>query len=173
MEANSMKEALRQWKLHSAQQRQAAGISTDYDGYTRHSDVRLRGVPDLPRVHDKLNIRWALRLKRALAGESSSSLKSGLWCDLSQNTHRGSGETVGFGGTLCTSSLMYSFEQDVVLDGVDTMMLQGWPRDMASSAEFTNAGKKELAGEGYHLACFALVAYGVYLNPYATWWKTS
>ncbi len=80
---------------------------------------------------------------------------------------RGHGdETEGLGGTICRSSLWHSLEQDIVIDGVDALTLQGWPSSCAMHAGFSDAEKKEMAGEGCHLGCFALFATAFYLNPY-------
>ncbi len=119
-----------------------------------------------------LNINWALRLS-ATRGTllSSRELKKGVWQDLSQNLSRGRGLAEGLGGTLTKGSLWYSFDKDCVLDGCDALLLQGWPFDVAEDFAWSDAEKRELAGEGYHLGCFALVSVGFYLNPYGPWWK--
>ncbi len=146
-------------------------MSTGYQGYTTRPEVKLVGVPQLPRHLDKLNLVWGIRLKGRLPNESSADLKRGLWCDVSQNVHRGS--QLGLGGTLTTSTLMYSFERDCVLDGEDHMRLQGWPIALAASDDFSSAEKKELAGEGYNLACLAVACTGCYFNPYGSWWGSA
>jgi hypothetical protein len=161
------------WKKQSTAIRTAHNISLDNTGYTSLPGLKLTGVPKTQRARDILNINWALRLK-ATAGTpmSSAQLKSGFWKDLSQSLDWGQGLASGLGGTLCTGNLWYSFEQDAVVDGYDCLRLQGWPYAFCESTSLSNAEKKELAGEGYHLACFATVATGMYLCPFMPWWKS-
>ncbi len=156
--------------MHSAKLRQDCGVSTDYSGYTSRPELKLHGVPNLDSAYDKLNVKWALRLADKLPSDTSDDLKRDLWSDLSQNPHRGAKFS---GGTICTSSVMYSFEKDCVLDGEDCWRLQGWPADFATSPEFSSAEKKSLAAEGFHLPSIAVIFAAVYFNPYASWWKTT
>jgi hypothetical protein len=164
--------SLRSWKKESTAIRTQNDISLDYKGYTDLPGVRLVGVPKTQRAADILNICWALRLKSTKGtAMSSSKMKQGFWQDLSQSLTFGQGLAAGLGGTLCTGNLWYSFEKDTVVDGYDCLALQGWPQAFCANDTLSNSEKKELAGEGYHLACFATVATGMYLCPFMPWWK--
>jgi hypothetical protein len=166
---NEMAETAREWRAHSARTRQKHTLSAGFAGYSTRPEVKLHGVPNNPRLVDKLDIVWGMELKRHPAEVTSAQVKAGLFCDLSQNVHRSTGKLNGC--TLCTSSCIYSFEKDCVLDGEDAMLLQGWPLDVAASDELSSAEKQELAGEGFHLPSFALVASAFYMNPWGSWWK--
>jgi hypothetical protein len=165
---NETKASLLAWRKHSADQRERCVISSDFSGWTSRPGIKLTGVPTLPRALDRLNIMWATRLNEMKVGDTSERLRRDLWVDLSQNPHRGS--AAGTPGTLCASSLIYSFEHDCTLDGEDALLLQGWSSEFAGSSEFSTSEKREMAGEGYHIPSFAIVCLSFYLNPYGGWW---
>jgi len=162
----------RRWKSHSASTKNIAGLAQDTKPYTSRPDIKLLGVPEVPRVRDMIDVHWSLRLQATKGTAwSSKKLRQGLWLDLSQNVHWGRSATQGLGGTLCKGSCWYSYEQDCVLDGIDHMLLQGWPTETANDPSLSDAERKEIAGEGYHLGSFATCVMGFFLNPYAPWWR--
>ncbi len=103
----------------------ACGQFLWFSGWTDRPDVSLIGVPGNPRVMDRLNITWATRMKTLKASDTSEKLRRNVWCDISQNPHRGT--MSGSPGTLCVGSMPYSFEKDCTLDGEDALALQGFP----------------------------------------------
>ncbi len=165
------------WKSDGASARTNIGISSGFTGYTSRPDVRLIGVPALPRLHEALNLAWAkqmLVIANPLA--TTSDLQKNFWFDVSQGVGRkltSSLTTFGRPGTLCNGGLWFSFEEGVVLDGEDFLRLQGWPRAIYLDETFTSSEKRELGSEGFHLGCFASVLYGFYINKCAPWWHSA
>lgn len=68
-------------------------------------------------------------------------------------------------GTHCTSGCWYSFQQDTTIDGHDCMRLQGWPCSLAEGTSANASDLKEIASEGYMLACMASVMLACVRNP--------
>ena len=163
------KASLKEWNLYAARARKKAGLSTTYNGYTTRADICLGGVPDLDRCRELLDLTWGVRIQEFSDRPDISSrvLKKDLFVDLSQNprsVRSCSGET------LCTTGCWYSFEQDEVLDGCDTLCLQGMPAEVSFSPDLSQAEKRELAGESFHFACYTSVATAFWLNPWGGWW---
>lgn len=166
--AYSTLDAGRERKKYAALVRRQVGISSGYDGWTSRPDLLLTGVPKLPRCYDGLNLRWALQVKhKATPGTTSAELRANLWHDLSQNMRGVSTRTRP--GTHCTSGCWYSYQHDTIIDGSDCMRLQGWAKEKANTREHTPSGLKDLASEGYMLACMSTVMLAVTQNPFAPW----
>jgi hypothetical protein len=90
--------------------------------------------------------------------------------DISQQISRTAG-TSGNPGVLTTSSMWYSFEEDVVLDGQDMMAIQGFPDTVSTDSSFSNFDRRHFAGEAFHLPSFGTVVWAWFLNPWGPWWK--
>jgi hypothetical protein len=161
----------KEWRKHMNSIRNTYELSTEYEGYTKKPDIRLCGVPRIPRVLGAIDTFWGIKAKLANKGGKvvgNHQLKEGLWLDVSQQVHR---LHSGRPGVLCTGALWYTFEFDCVLDGQDALALQGFPEFVASSDLFSSSEKRRLAGEAYHLGSFAAVAFAWYCNPWGQFWK--
>ena len=137
--------------------------------------MTLVGVPDHPRFGDAVDVFWALKLNQAVKsgqGVSSAELRKDLWLDVSQQISRTATHN-GLLGVLTTSSLFYSYERDCVLDGEDTLCIQGFPKAVSMDDELSNHEKQHLAGEAFHLGTVGSVIYAAYLNPWGPWWSGS
>jgi hypothetical protein len=164
-------DAQKKWRARAGELKAKCGLPADYKGFTTRSDIRLSGVPRGARYLDAIDTMFGSVLKsKAQHGQvpTSKEVRSGLWLDISQNVDR-----VGPGkqGSLCTGSIWYSFEHDMVLDGCDHLALQGHPSSLKNDPALSTTEKRFLAGESYHLPSFGTLAYAAYLNPYASWWK--
>jgi hypothetical protein len=164
------REGMKQWRMNSNTLKQKHGLN-EYTGYTKRPEVKLSGVPQVPRLLDALDTFWGVRVmdaKDRMPPPTSAQLKKNLWLDLSQQIHR---LHSGKPGVLCTGALWYNFEADVVLDGQDALSLQGFPDVVSKDVDLSASEKRRLAGESYHLGTFASVAFAVYLCPWGAWWK--
>ncbi len=74
--------------------------------------------------------------------------------------------------TLCRTSLVFSFEDNFVLDGGDHLAALGFPSALAYSSKLADSEKRNLSGEAFALPCAGTVLYAVFLNKFATWWHT-
>lgn len=157
------------WQSDSVAMRSSLKISSGYNSWTRAGaipGVQCLGVPRHPRFLDVLDCAWAARLRK-IGGAGLEACRKGWFVNLSQGVCRrpwGPGTR-----TLCTSSLVYSYEMDRVLRGDDAMRLQGWPRHKLH--KFSSHTLRDLAGEAFALPTMACVMYCLYLNPMAPWWK--
>lgn len=66
---------------------------------------------------------------------------------------------------------MYSFKHDSVLSGLAHMRGMGFPSDACPSDEFTERQLRNLAGDAYSVPIISLMLHGLYINPWAPWWK--
>ncbi len=155
-------------------------VSSSFAGCTSRPEVKLRGVPDVSRVYDYLNLTWATRLAQFASDPTRTSvqLKADMWIDVSQcvsDDRRGTKEGASFGkpGVLFTSGLWYNCAEDVFLDGEDLLRLQGWPHSITADSVFSSCEKRELAAEGFNLGCFRAVFYAFFVNPPGPWWGDS
>ena len=166
--ASQAEDMQRKWRSYAVTSRNKSGVSSSFNGWTSRPDVMLHAVPRHERVLELLDLRWAQALQRAPDGSTSKQVRKNLWCDISQNP-RGA-EFRGSPGTQCTSSSWYSFEKDVVLDGEDQLLLQGWSSQIAAGPDMNNFDKKDLAAEGFTLPCMATCLWAFYHNPWGEWW---
>lgn len=155
------------WRGESAATRARLGISSGWCGWTGLEGISCHGIArSNERALDVLDCAWAWRLKRLGGTADVVEARKGFFADTSQSVARMPWSTCV--KTLCQSSCIYSFELDRVLDGQDTMMLQGWSRNGLSS--FGSDLLRHLSGEGYTLPCAAVVLYSYWLNASAPWW---
>ena len=68
--------------------------------------------------------------------------------------------------------MWYSYEEDVLLDGQDHMLLQGYSLQQSTTDVISNH-EKILAGEGFNMSSIVLATYCYYLNPYVGWWAVA
>ncbi len=165
------RDATRGWRVRGNNMKQKCEVTAEYTGYTTRPELKLSGVSQHPRHYDALNALWGMKCNAHAAGgriPTSKQVKEGLWIDLSQNLDRAAS---GNKSALCTSSAWYSYQHDFVLDGNDALSIQGHPEVLVQDPLLTSSQKKTLAGESFHLACFGVLMFATYLNPWAEWWK--
>ena len=132
----------------------------------------MRGVPKSDRCRAIVDLAWAARLqeaRRAADQRPTPELAKGWWCNPSQSLKR-----APWGkhpGTLLQGSCMYAYELDVALSGYDSLLVHGFPSDVAPRNRFSERDLKSLAGESFFLPCITSVVYAYFLNPGAPWWR--
>ena len=92
-----------------------------------------------------------------------------MWNNLGQDIGR---ITYGKPGTLTSTCLWFSYEKDVALDGVDHMLLQGFPAHLYPEGLMSSSVLKKAAGEAYSAPEIAKFVYAYFLNEHAPWWKS-
>jgi len=153
------------WRHHSAQIRARYDLPKASASWTGRPGVSLRGVPDLPRVHDLLNACFSIQ-RVQMPQATTAELTKNLWVDYSQAVQRMPWSR-GL-RTACTSSMFYSFEQDVSTSGFDMMRLLGWPRKRVVGRD---RDFRLLAGESYSLPWLTVLHGVLFTNPFGPWWK--
>ena len=136
------------WEHMSSQAKTKLQVPKVVRGWTSKPHIKLRGVPRSQRMIDIINTAWEVKLQQSPVELLEQDMSTDFWCDLSQCISRSPWFT-GTLRTLTTSSIIYSFERDLVLTGSDHMRLQGWPdRFLRGTPE---SDLQQLAGEGTSL----------------------
>ena len=146
-------------------------IGRDTQAWTSRADVQLKGVPNVPRILDLLNVCWSLRLqkrsKEKTARTTTEDLRRDLWVDLSQGVAR---KPLKMKPHLFrTSTINYSYEKDQALSGKEHMMLMGWPGHVLTG--FDDHLLRTLAGECYSMPIATALDFIMYCNPWGEWWQ--
>ena len=150
--------------------RESLGVPAAWTAWT--SKATVRGVPKSDRCRAIVDLAWAARLqeaRRAADQRPTPELAKGWWCNPSQSLKR-----APWGkhpGTLLQGSCMYSYELDVAFSGYDSLLVHGFPSDVAPRNRFSERDLKSLAGESFFLPCITSVVYAYFLNPGAPWWR--
>jgi hypothetical protein len=167
--------AFKKWMLHTTQVRSEMNIPRHYKPWSA-SRPELQAHPNLgERAIDVIDVAWADRLqqqsRRKVGSTTEAALAMGYFANVSQAVqrhpffHRGA-------GTLCKSSLLYSFEGQFVLTGGDHLAALGFPNRVAYGSTLEDSEKRNMAGEAFALPCAASVLCGIFLNSHATWWRS-
>ena len=164
--------AYREWEKHSVEVRSKHRVSAGAKPWTQRAGVQLLGVPCLPRVHDVLDCVWGVALKQAKPAVTVSTLRKGLWVDLSQDilrqplTERKRARMPA----MCTGSVFYNYEVHRIMSGKVHLLALGHPNTRMSQ-EFKECHLRRLAGEGFSIPCAAVVSFVMFSNPYGSWWR--
>jgi len=165
--------SLPKWKTHSAAMRAKHQIPASATPWTRRGGVQLTGCPSTARVRDLLDVIWAAAMKQSPRFTTSTTLRKGLWSDISQDIERQpmtlAKREKGM-PVFTTSSVMYSFEFDMTLSGTDHLVLLGHPPARMSRAAFSESQMRNLAGEGYSIPCASIITFLLFANPHGQWW---
>ena len=70
---------------------------------------------------------------------------------------------------LTQNTILYSFDEDYCLSGLQNLRLQGLPSSM-KIAGIPDEGLRSLAGEGFCLPCFDSALFAMFLTPGGPWW---
>ena len=77
--------------------------------------------------------------------------------------------------SLCSSTIVYMFEHNILLPGYGHLRLQGDPHGQLPpqgiGGIFSDSEVGDLAGGAFNSACAGTVLYSLYLNPYGSWWN--
>ena len=161
------------WEKHVANVRSANRIPKSANPWTSRRGIQLRGVPATLRVRQSLDTVWAVAMAQANHKIPAEKLRENLWVDLSQDIVRmpltPAKRSRGF-PVITTSSIIYSFQEDVTLSGRSNFLLLGHPPSRTSRQAFSEAKLRDLAGEGFSVPYCALISFIMYSNPHGPWW---
>ena len=132
------------WPLHSVNLRDSLKVSAHAAPWTDFPKVKMQGLSE--RQKDLLNCGM-LATKKKFPRLPISILRKGLWCDVSQGHSR----KPWFDklATLCTSTVLYSYEKDATMSGHGHLLLVGHSPQCAPASKFSEAECRDLAGESY------------------------
>jgi hypothetical protein len=143
-------------------------LSSTFSAWTKAKSTKLRGLPNLERIRDCLDVCYGEQLQTLASGTTRGDLVKNLWANASQGVQRRPWSRDK--GTLTCGSLWYSFETDSTLDGTDFLRIHGHPALM-STGGITERDLKDLGGEGFSVPIVTLIASAVYFLPWADWWQ--
>ena len=148
------------WKMESLTLRDKLKVSPSFSPWTGRPGFKGLGVSKTQRVLDLMDVVTATVLSRDLARKPVEVTMEGVILDISQS-HARRTLTSRFGVAPCltTSSLLYSFDHDIVLAPQEHMFLQGHPKDISLPDDMGQRSVKwlrALAGEGMALPCLGL-----------------
>ena len=156
------------WQMHSADVRGTLQLPATATPYTGKSEISFGGHTMNQRQRDLLDCAFAARRSDMPDTSTSTELRAGLWCDISQAVQR---RPWGLRPpSICRNTCLYSYEHDVVLTGYAHMLLLGWPRGFAGREEFTSTELRDLSGEAVSIPITSIILQAYWCNPWAPWW---
>jgi hypothetical protein len=125
-------------------------------------EKKCSGVSMTPRVRELINIAWASR-------PAADRDVTDFFADVSQDVAR---QPWGPLRCLTSTAIMYSYENDRVLDTFDIMAAQGLPvcADEFALAKLSTPELRDLCGEAMFVPSVASVLLAFYLLP-GPWWE--
>lgn len=169
---DSSKASIAKWKQHSAKLRAENSLPPlGRRGAAPWTSSCPKGsLPPVPRILDLLDIGFLLARHSHDGSASRDDIARGLWADISQGCNLKPFQE-GRMGTLATSSLMYSYEHNVILSAADSMSVLGWPRSFGC-ASAPEATMRNLIGESVSVPVWTQLIFAYYQNPWAPWWPS-
>jgi len=158
------------WRAHSSQVRTTYGLSKKTAPWSARASTRLRGVPELPRVRDLVDVLFGIRQKKLGPLATTREVTHELFADLSVSVARVPMK-IGSPHTFRKNSFCYSYEHDCVLSGSAQLQCMGWPR--SEIASLPDSELRALSGEVYSLPIASMFHFALFCNPYAPWWGES
>ena len=142
-------------------------MAIDSCPWTRRAGVQCRGIPQVERYADCLNVGFqTAHLARPDA--EVKDLVQDLWVDPSQNVGRlPCGHQLW---TLTKNTVLYNYGKDCTLSGHGHLCLMGWPKHFGPKELFSDGECRQLAGESYSAPICLLIMDVMYTNPYGPWW---
>lgn len=144
-------------------------VSPSYSPWTSRPEFLAKGLNVTPRVKDLIDIIviQEMKAKDLPASEIGESLTE-MFLDVSQSLSRNAHTQKGTNKCLTTATQNYSFKQDRVVLGLESLVFQGYPRgELKVPNHFSNQHLKELAGEGMCLPCLATVMWSLFVHVLA------
>ena len=154
----------KKWKVHSKDMRAKVKLAETLNPWSAKTQVV--GAAALPRARDNLDVCY-WKLRSCMPGMSADMVERDSWCHVSQSVERLPCK-MGMMPCLVANSLMYSYQENVVLSGIAHMRVIGWEED--DCAQLTDAEGRDLAGNAFSIPNATLVSACCVANPYAPWW---
>ncbi len=133
--------------------------------------AQFRGLPSSPRMRELCNVAFGAQLKAQPDQSAALSADPNLYVDASQCVLRKLwGEDLH---CLTSSSVLYSFGSDKVLDSYELLALCGCPAEQGMLAALSYQEVIALVGQSMSLFSLAPVMLSVYLQPDGPWMSGS
>ena len=156
------------WRSHAATMRNGLQLAADARPWTGRKGVTFGGARLTERQRDLLDCAFGARRSSMPHDATTEAMRQGFWCNISQSVQRKPWSTKP--PTACRNTQAYSFESDTILTSFGQMQALGWPRNLASGEEFSQAELSEIAGEGFSVSISCMIVHFYWCNPYAPWW---
>ena len=146
------------WRVQSARLREKHNLPSRLPKYPG----KMQGLPRTDRIHDLVQVAWAIMGRRALAHgqrcflDASQCVSREPWSDHIP--------------TLTQSALIFCFVEDRALQDEEIWACQGLLAELFPTTGST-LNVRQIVGEGQFLPCTAIVAAAMHYNPFAPWWQ--
>ncbi|CAE7649969.1 unnamed protein product, partial [Symbiodinium microadriaticum] len=155
-----------QWRVHAANWRGELQAPLDHKPWTSKHEGSRRQLSK--RALDLVDCAAMQSWKRArLSAAASSTARADVLhnciVDVSQShsRHPFSSED-GVAHCLTTSSRLFSFRRERLLQGIEHMFLQGYPVNTKLPENMSEHAAKHLAGEAVALPCLAVLVWSIF-----------
>ena len=150
------------WLVQATALRSKWDVPKDFKPWTSHGSFKGGGLSQTKRNLEMLDLGFIQACHSAKCGYSVAAAKrqgllDGLVVDVSQNPCRAPWTTQsGHAHTLTTSTLLYSYQMDRMLQPREYLLLQGY-QESVSLEGLKAESIKDMAGEGIALPCLATI----------------
>ena len=156
---------LQKWRASSAEVRHKHNIPQQGFAWSSRKGVRLHGLAQTPRVIDVIDTGLAVTLAKNPTLSVSAVVKNRF----ATVSHSVSRLPVYLGvPTPTTSSVLYSYEQDMVVPSRSVMRLLGWPSTLLPHA-ISNREYRFLSGNAFSMPVGSLIKLLINYNPHTVW----
>ena len=157
--------------MHSGQVRRNNFMQDGFAPWTGRASVKLTGVPaHLPRQTDIIDqVFWMMRRSTQPHGIPDEELVRDAFIDTSQSVLR-SRPSQPCTPTFTSSSIVYSYQHDVLLTGGSVLQIMGWPQRAFPPSVLTDAECRSLGGDSFSVQFATLIQQCCICNPWGPWW---
>ena len=161
--------SVRAWETQAVRWAEELRTNVDSTAWTGRHDFKGHGVPNHPRVRTLLNLTCHQKLQEArlhasgLQQQPLPHVFKEAFLDWSQNPcRRAFSDRCGMLRCLCSSTTLYSYQEDRALFPIEYLRLQGWGFE-TKIPESCHGKVREMAGQGIALPCLGTVVWALYL----------
>lgn len=150
------------WLVQATALRSKLNVPKDFKPWTSHSHFKGVGLSQTKRNLEMVDLGFiqachSAKRSYSVAAAKREGLFDGLVVDVSQNPCRSPWTTQsGHAHTLTTSTLLYSYKMDRMLQPIEYLLLQGYQGTVNLEGLKADSIRK-MAGEGVALPCLATI----------------
>lgn len=161
-----------QWKVQATTMRSKWNVPMNFAPWTGATTFVGQGVPRSKRALELIDLGFIDACKRSRTQIDATSAKASgssgvlrdLVVDISQNPCRSPWSRPGGNAhTLCTSTQLYSYNLDRMLEADEYLLLQGY-KESVNTDQLSSDAVRSMAGEGIALPCLASVLYCIHAS---------
>ena len=161
------------WEADSLEVRGMLGVSPNFAPWTSRKEFRGTGLPQgkgKKRVYDLVDISAMQVCKRAglsavCSQKTMRHAVKDVILDVSQSHKRPTySNQAGVARCLCTSSDLYSYKEDRVLEPMEHVLMQGHSSSVVIPESLSSGDVRSIAGESIALPCLGCIIWAIYTS---------